>query len=478
MSTIRFLPLPILALLAVGCPGTDGDDDTASDDDTTPGELDMDQAYGRWLAEAAEDLAGRSVSMGDVDGDGIADLVIGAPYNAEGGDMAGAVYVVTDVTAGDHGLQDATAKLVGEGPEDRAGKTLSATGDTDGDGAHDLVIGAPYNDAGGADAGAVYVTNGAVTGSVDLATADAKLVGESPGDYAGCYVISDGDVDADGFDDVLAGAYSEGTGGVEAGAVYLVSGPVSGQVDLAAATAKVTGESAGDHLGYSMSCGCDVDADGHDDVLVGAYGNDAGGNNAGAAYLFHGPLTGTHVATAAAATLVGAGVGHVAGYASACAGDTDGDGFDDLLVGAYNAGAPPSGAAYLVRGPLGGAIDLGSADATVQGEAEGDRLGFHLTGAGDVNADGLDDILIGAPWASAQAGYAWLIYGPLSGPITVPDLRLSPEDLLDSDRLGLSVSCAGDADADGFDDILVGAPRLDEVGHDAGAAYVVLGGGM
>ena len=134
-------------------------------------------------------------------------------------------------------------------------------------------------------AAAVTVLSGFVGGEIDLSAADAKLVGEAADDQAGISVSSAGDVDADGHDDLLVGAYNEGSGGSQAGAAYLVMGPVSGEVDLSAADAKLVGEAADDHAGRGVSSAGDVDADGHDDLLVGAYGEASGGSEAGAAYL-------------------------------------------------------------------------------------------------------------------------------------------------------------------------------------------------
>jgi hypothetical protein len=155
----------------------------------------------------------------------------------------------------------------------------------DGDGHDDLVIGAYLSDAG---AGAAHLVLGPVTGSLDLSLADAKLTGSGAEDGAGVSVSGAGDVDGDGNDDVVVGAYRNSDGAKWAGAAYLVLGPVTGTVDLSSANARLLGEDSYDEAGSSVSGAGDVDDDGHDDLLIGASSNAEGGSQAGAAYLVYG----------------------------------------------------------------------------------------------------------------------------------------------------------------------------------------------
>jgi hypothetical protein len=454
------------------------------------------------VGELSDDEAGNSVSSaGDVDGDGLDDVLVGAFFNDEGGSKAGAAYIILGSSLGTSSTIDlsiADYKLVGESIKDYAGHSVSSAGDVDGDGLDDVLVGASLDDDGGGSAGAAYIILGSSLGTsstIDLSSADYKLVGEASSDYAGVSVSSAGDVDGDGLDDVMVGAYGDDDGGSYAGAAYIILGSslgTSSTIDLSNADYKLVGESPAAFAGdSSVSSAGDVDGDGLDDVLVGAWGDDDGGSRAGAAYIILGSSLGTSSTidlSIADYKLVGESADDRAGRSVSSAGDVDGDGLDDVLVGAFynNEGGMNAGVAYIILGSSLGTsstIELSNADYKLVGESYGDFVGRSVSSAGDVDGDGLDDVLVGAYGADdggANSGAAYIILGSSLGTNSTIDLFNADYKLVgesSEDLAGFSVSSAGDVDGDGLDDVLVSAGSDDDGGTDAGAAHLILTGG-
>jgi len=392
----------------------------------------LSSADASFIGEGEEDEAGWSVGgVGDVDADGYDDILIGARENDDNGDDAGQVYLVR----GDPGgwgssthLSFADASWVGEAEDDRAGHWVAGTGDVDGDGLDDFLIGAPYSDEADDNAGQAYlVTGGSISWSLnnDLSTADASFQGEEEDDYAGRRMAGGGDVDGDGFDDLLIAAYYNDEAGNGAGQVYLVLGKSSGwamDTDLSAVDASLVGEAAGDEAGFSVAMAADVNGDGLDDMLIGALFNDAAFESAGQAYLILGRTLGWTMDASlsyADASFLGESWDDCAGVSVAGAGDIDGDGLDDLWIGALNndENGMEAGQAYLVLGATSGwTMDtpLSTATAVFIGEVAGDYAGRSTAGAGDVNGDGHDDLLVGAytnDENGLNAGQAYLLSG-------------------------------------------------------------------
>ncbi len=363
------------------------------------------------VGSGAGEAAGWSVAgAGDTDGDGRDDAIIGAPkWSAS----TGVAYIVTSLYSTTLGRT--SVDVTGEASGDVAGWSVAGAGDVNDDGSDDVLVGAPYNDDGGITAGKAYLLYGSLA-SAALSAADADFTGENAGDLAGAVVASAGDIDGDGTDDVvIAAPWSDG-GGSYSGRVYLFTGSPTGALALSAADAILTGDSAGDLAGGSVCGQGDLNDDGNDDLLVGADSNDSGGTNAGAAYIAYGPFSGSVDLGSADVILSGETAADHAGFSVAMAGDVDDDGEEDVLVGAYgnDRGASNSGTAYLVYGPFtAGTLDLSLADAFLVSEEASAEAAYSLAGNADADANGQPDILIGAPYldgGGADAGAAFLVY--------------------------------------------------------------------
>jgi len=220
----------------------------------------------------------------------------------------------------------------------------------DGDGFNDLLIGANLASLNYEYAGATYLVKGPVTNHQSLAAAHAKLMGGESGAYAGGDLSMSGDVDGDGLPDMLIGAKGLDIGG----GAYLQLGPVTGEIDLSAASAVLLGYGYGFSTGAVALVG-DVDQDGYGDLLIGAQGDSSGGSSAGAAYLVYGPVSGTYDLCNADARLIGENAGDNAGYCVSEAGDVNGDAIPDMAIGTFyaNGMAHDAGTVYILLGGLG-----------------------------------------------------------------------------------------------------------------------------
>ncbi len=221
--------------------------------------------------------------LADVNGDSLDDLLVADP-------QSDAAYLFYGGSLADVDAADADVVYSGEFSGDDAGRAVAGLGDYNGDGVADLAVGAPESDSPGTAAGAVYLVHGSASlASINLGAADAVIRGESAGDRAGYTLAGGGDVDGDGSPDLLVGAYYDGSGGTGAGAAYLLYGGVTPPTSLSGAAANFVGENAGDGASEGLALGADVDGDGTAEVLVGAPAADSsGGAAAGSTYIILG----------------------------------------------------------------------------------------------------------------------------------------------------------------------------------------------
>ncbi|HTE05886.1 MAG TPA: integrin alpha [Planctomycetota bacterium] len=384
---------------------------------------------------------GASVALaGDVNGDGYADVLVGAPdYTLPNQTIPGRVLVL----AGQSG--EVLFELVGAAPGDDLGRAVAGAGDLNGDGFDDMIVGAPGADAAGTNSGLVHVLSGA-TGT-DLYT----VAGAAPSDGFGSAVASAGDVDGDGVGDLIVGAPAADPHGPSSGSARVLSGGTGATLLL------ITGATAYERCGASVAGAGDVDLDGHADLAVGSPNRTVGGAMVGSVRLVSGATGATLL------TLDGDEAAGDFGFAVAGAGDVDGDGVPDLAVGARldDGGAVDAGSVFIHSGATGALL------RSFHGDAAGDLFGSAMFGAGDMNADGWPELIVGAPFDHCEGGNcgATAIFSGADGALL---FEYHGEE---GQLMGASVGGGGDLDGDGLDDIIVGLPFADsQFGAGAGLA--------
>jgi hypothetical protein len=347
--------------------------------------------------------------------------------------LALASVVVSAAVAQQPTIAETRLQIEGASTADEWGGSVGRVGDVDGDGADDLIVAAPFDDTYGPDLGLAKLVSGR-TGAT-LWTLPG-VAGKRPATVSG-----GGDVDGDGVGDFMVGLPQNGSSPLGPGGSARVYSGATGALLWTFA-----GSTLNDSFGFSNAIIGDVNGDGHADCVAGTI---LPWNSSQAGYVrCYSGATGAQLWQRN-----GSYAGHLLGFSMAAAGDVDGDGIPDVIVGAMgdHTFGTQNGAAYVYHGATGATL------RTFVGAAGGHRFGFSVDGLGDLNADGKAEVIVGV-FRGNGPGYAH-VYDGQTGTILY-----APTHAIIADRYGHTVASAGDFDADGTPDFVVAAPDGDVAG--------------
>ena len=424
-------------------------------------------------ADQINAIFGNSVSSaGDVNGDGYSDVIIGCwGYDDGGNAEEGRAFVYYGSAVGLSATPNSTPDDADQA-NSLFGTSVSSAGDVNGDGFSDVIIGArTYDDGGNMDEGRAFVYYGSVTG---LSASPDSILDDADQAFSnfGISVACAGDINGDGYSDILIGArdYDDG-GNIDEGRVFVYHGSASG-LSATPDNTPDDADQANAFFGVSVACAGDVNGDGFSDVIIGAITYDDGPNtNEGRAFVYFGSASGLSATPSSTPDDADHAFAQF-GISVASAGDVNGDGYSDVIVGApnYDNGNPNEGAAFVYHGNPSGL------SITLQAQLENNQIsqtGYSVASAGDVNADGYSDVIVGARYftnGQTNEGAAFVYHGSATGLNST--IQSTLEINVANAFFGSSVASAGDVNGDGYSDVIVSAPQATPGGC---AAYVFHG---
>ncbi|MFA5772608.1 MAG: hypothetical protein WC974_07750, partial [Thermoplasmata archaeon] len=467
--------------------------------------------YREVVGGVAYDRFGYSVTAADVNGDSYADVIVGTSYSSSSSaNKTGKAHIFYGSRTGISTTPNVT--IQGSATADRFGASVSYAGDLNGDGIDDLAVGAPdATVSGNANTGKVYIFYGTLASGIQSGNADTVasiiITGRNSGDKFGTVVASAGDVNNDGYGDLLVSAPPAQS----RGEIYVFHGSSTGitQTSASNANTKLLGDQSNNLLGTSISSAGDINNDGYDDIIVSApyYSDNTDPDpakrfsNCGKVYICLGSSSGIYTGSITTISSI-SGIRGIVGKQSyqqfgvsvAGVGDINGDGYADIAVGAPNTmdeSSSTPGRVYIYHGNANGIVSAGNtiaaSDSTyaktiINGENNYDNFGYRVAGIGDINKDGYSDLAVSATKydvsSSDDYGRVYIFTGAASG-IGASGVNHNPINvtagIIDGERSKEIGQCiaAGDIDDDGFSDLILGAPSTNNSGlNESGRAYV------
>ncbi|MCB0747979.1 MAG: FG-GAP repeat protein, partial [Ignavibacteriae bacterium] len=479
--------------------------------------------WSKYGAQTDANLGWSVATAGDVNGDGYSDVIIGAPlYDFNSLNNCGAAFVYYGTNTGVNSTVQKT--IYGNNANSNLGSSVSTAGDVNGDGYSDIIVGEPFYKIGIETKGAFYIYHGSNSGLSNNANFNAT--GQDGSEF-GLSVSTAGDVNGDGYSDIIVGAHKYTFPEFEEGLSFIYYGSSSG---LDNSVDYLEADIASAKFGFSVSTAGDVNADGYSDVIVGMPDYN-GPSNGGAVLVFLGSSGGIlstpnfyntfstadfkfGQSVATAGDVNGDGYSDVVvgspnnngydratvfygsssginldllptvltinqtsvnfGSSVSTAGDINGDGYSDVIIGApnYSNGETNEGGAFVYYGTSNGINTI--SPIIIETNSASAQLGFCVATAGDVNGDGLSDVIIGAPFYnfSVQGGAAFVYTGKTDGLSLAANWDYVSQSF---SGFGISVSTAGDVNADAFSDVIIGAYEYDQGENNEGAAFVFHG---
>ncbi|HHD62826.1 MAG TPA: hypothetical protein ENK96_00350 [Desulfobulbaceae bacterium] len=410
---------------------------------------------GTIIGSGVNDKFAASVSgAGDVNGDGYSDIIIGAPgYGRNSIVEEGRAYLFYGSEYGIDtlGVDDFSFQNTGQVIDHSGyhfGTTVSVAGDINGDGYGDVLASTDRDDAGTGNE--VYIYYGSSYGISTTPAFSEKIVSPQADSDFGIGLAAAGDLNGDGFGDIVIGApLYDADGLTDQGALFIHFGSSSGLSSTISPLA-FKSNSNGAFLGSSVSGSGDLNGDGYSDFVAGALGYNL---HDGAIFIYHGTAAGA----AYSSKIHLSDVGVESGASVAATGDVNGDGYADLVAGAPLIGVNHCGGVFVFHG--GAALLDNTPDFFLESNQAGAEFGSSVSAAGDFNGDGYDDIIIGAPYfdkGQGHEGMAFLYYGPPGGLLWPFPLQLGGD--VTNAYFGKNVAAAGDVNGDGYDDVIIGAP--------------------